>query len=247
VDAGIVVSILTGRLYSGTRRAAAAAGILGAVGCVDGSQLVEVASHKTLVHQGICGDHALALRDVLARRGPATFLFAKDAIVHDRRGHDFVAYVSTWSDDVRSTNEVSAHEFWHHDDGITAVVAVGTREQIHGSADEIQRDLAGHAQAVVFPIRQRPGQWGMIARAAGSTKGSALAWLAEHYRVRMADTVVVGDWLNDLSMFAVAGRSFAMGQAPDEVKMSATDVLQETSAGGGGIARIINEVFGVSI
>jgi hypothetical protein len=36
-----------------------------------------------------------------------------------------------------------------------------------------------------------------------------------------------------------------MGQAPDEVKRAATDVLPETSETGGGIARVIREVFGV--
>ena len=246
-EAGVVVSILTGRLYSGTRRAAEIVGIRGPVGCVDGSQLVEVASHTTLMHRGIHGGHALTLRDTLARRGPATFLFARDAIVHDARGHDYVAYVSTWSDDVRPTTEVAEHDFWHLEDGITAVVAVGTSAQIHGAVEDIQRDLAGHAQVAVFPIRQKPGQWGMIARASGGTKGSALTWLAEHHGMALENTVVVGDWLNDLSMFAVAGRSFAMGQAPDEVKTSATDVLHETSAEGGGIARIIHEVFGISI
>jgi hypothetical protein len=46
----------------------------------------------------------------------------------------------------------------------------------------------------------------------------------------------VGDWLNDLPMFQVAGRSFAMGQAPDAVKSAATDVLDATATTGGGIA-----------
>jgi len=84
-------------------------------------------------------------------------------------------------------------------------------------------------------------------RAAGGTKGTALLWIAEHYGVRVEDTVCVGDWLNDLTMFSVAGRSFAMGQAPDEVKRAATDVLEETHEAGGGIARVVERVFGVVV
>ena len=55
----------------------------------------------------------------------------------------------------------------------------------------------------------------------------------------------VGDWINDVPMFLVAGRSYAMGQAPDEVKRAATFVLEETSEAGGGVARAVEEAFGV--
>jgi hydroxymethylpyrimidine pyrophosphatase-like HAD family hydrolase len=52
--------------------------------------------------------------------------------------------------------------------------------------------------------------------------------------------------LNDVPMLEVAGRSFAMGHAPDEVKSIATDVLEETAEQGGGVARAIEAVFGIS-
>jgi hypothetical protein len=55
----------------------------------------------------------------------------------------------------------------------------------------------------------------------------------------------VGDWLNDLSMFAVAGRSYAMGHAPETVKRAATNVLTQTSETGGGIAHAIEDAFGL--
>ena len=57
----------------------------------------------------------------------------------------------------------------------------------------------------------------------------------------------MGDWLNDVSMFAVAGRSYAMGHAPDEVKRAASTVLAETSERGGGIARAIEDAFRVHV
>jgi hydroxymethylpyrimidine pyrophosphatase-like HAD family hydrolase len=84
----------------------------------------------------------------------------------------------------------------------------------------------------------------MVARAAGGTKGTALEWIADHYGVSMSETVCVGDWLNDIAMLEAAGRSFAMGQAPAEVKAAATDVLDHTIEGGGGIAEAIDKAFG---
>ena len=81
----------------------------------------------------------------------------------------------------------------------------------------------------------------------GGTKGSALAWIAQHHGLHIDETVCVGDWHNDVPMLSVAGRSFAMGHAPEDVKSAATDVLDETSEHGGGIARIVSDVFGVRI
>jgi hydroxymethylpyrimidine pyrophosphatase-like HAD family hydrolase len=244
---GVAVSILTGRLYSGTRATAEALGLTGPVACVDGSHLVDASTHRTVFHRGIKGAHALMLRDGLARHGPATFLFAKDAVVHDEAGAPFLGYVSTWSTEVVRAVRVVEHELWGDVDGITAVVAVGTNQQISGAASDIQANLDGVVQAIMFPVSRIPSTWGLVVRACGGTKGTALQWLANHYGCEMEETVVVGDWLNDVTMFSVAGRSFAMGQAPDEVKRAASDVLPETSETGGGIARVVREVFGVRV
>ena len=245
--AGIGVSILTGRLYSGTRASAETLGLAGAVGCADGSHIVRASDHETLLHLGLIGLDAHAVRDAVARNGPAAFVFARDTIVHDARGEPFLPYVRTWSLDVQATAAVEEHEFWSSEDGITAVVAVGTAEQIHGTGDEIERSLGTQAQVAMFPIRRLVDTWGLIARAAGGTKGSALSYVAAQHGCALDETVCVGDWLNDVSMFAVAGRSYAMGQAPDEVKHAATAVLAETSEHGGGIARVIEELFEVRV
>jgi Cof subfamily protein (haloacid dehalogenase superfamily) len=245
--AGICVSILTGRLYSGTRASAEALGLMGAVGCADGSHIVRASDHQTLVHHGLKGDRAHAVRDALGRNGPAAFVFAQDTIVHDPQGESFLPYVRTWSQDIRPTSSIVSHEFWSSDDGVTAVVAVGTAEQIHGTSEDIERALGAHVQLTTFPVRRLADTWGLVARAAGGTKGSALAFVAAEYGCSTEETVCVGDWLNDVSMFGVAGRSFAMGQAPDEVKRAASSVLAETSERGGGIARVVAEVFEVRV
>jgi len=247
LDAGGKVSIVTGRLYSGTRPTAAHLGLRGAVGCVDGSHMVSSATDSTLMHHSIKGGHALLLRKTLAKTGPATFLFARDAIVHDESGEPYLGYVATWSQDVRRAERVIDHDVWTHEEGLTAVVAVGTVDQIAATVEDIQMYLSEAAQVAMFPIRRILGAWGMVVRAVGGNKGSALQWIAEHEGVAMGETVAVGDWNNDIPMLSIAGRSFAMGQAPDEVKKSATDVLEETSDTGGGVARVVEDVFKVRI
>ncbi len=241
---GVAVSIITGRLYSGTRTCAEILGIKGPVACADGSHVVRVSNDETLVHHGIRGASARKLREALLRHNLATFLFAGDAIVYDAEGETYLPYLRTWSADMQRAAAVSEHALWKAAAGLTAVVGLGPEAAISAAVDAIQTGRS-RAQVTAFPVKRVPGNWGFIARAATGTKGTALEWLAEHHGCTLAETVCVGDWLNDLPMFGVSGRAFAMGQAPDAVKQVATDVCSETSAEGGGIARAVRECFGV--
>jgi hydroxymethylpyrimidine pyrophosphatase-like HAD family hydrolase len=249
VAAGVRVSIVTGRLYSGTRAFVEQLGLRGAIGCADGSHIVLGRDHSTLVHIGVCGPDARALRGTFERAGVATFVFARDAIGHDAAGSPFVDYVSTWSNDVRVATDVFRHELWEAQDGVTAVVAVGTRERILGVVGDLEHTLPDAVMVAAFPMRRgaHVGRWAMIVRGAGSTKGTAIRWIATHEGMQLEETVCVGDWINDVPMFDVAGRSFVMGQAPDEVKAKATDVLEHTHEEGGGIAHALREAFGIEV
>jgi Cof subfamily protein (haloacid dehalogenase superfamily) len=244
---GVTVSIVTGRLYSGTRPTAERLGLKGPVACADGSHLVRAGDHTTLVHHAIRGAHALTMRDSILAHGAAAFLFARDRIVHDPSGDVFLAYVRTWSNDIRRADKLGEHELWHDEDGITACVAVGTGEQISRTFDGIRLGLADAAQVAMFQVRRVPGMWALVARASGGTKGTALTWIAEHHGYGPDETVAIGDWLNDIPMLQAATRSYAMGQAPEEVKKSATHVLEETSETGGGVARVVELELGMKI
>src|SRR3954451_6907929 len=60
--AGVTVTIVTGRLHSGATGAATACAIEGAIACMEGSHLVEVASGKTLLHHGMADEVAAMVR-----------------------------------------------------------------------------------------------------------------------------------------------------------------------------------------
>jgi hydroxymethylpyrimidine pyrophosphatase-like HAD family hydrolase len=189
----------------------------------------------------------MVLRRALARANAATFVFAKDAIGHDAAGAPYVGYMSTWSNDVRIAADVFEHDLWAAEEGVTAVVALGPREPLEEAVRELRQDGAAGTFVVLFPLRRgaHTGLWAVMVRAGDVTKGSAVRWIAEREGIALADTVCVGDWVNDIPMFEVAGRSFAMGQAPDEVKSKATDVLSETAETGGGVASAIERAFGI--
>ena len=103
--------------------------------------------------------------------------------------------------------------------------------------------IGEHFEKGTFPVELIPeiAELGLLGC---NLQGYGCAGLSDTgYGVAMAETVCVGDWLNDLPMLKAAGRSFAMGQAPAEVKSAATDVLTKTITTGGGIAEAIARAF----
>lgn len=58
-----------------------------------------------------------------------------------------------------------------------------------------------------------------------ANKGIMLRKLAEYVNVPLSSTVVFGDYLNDLEMFAVAGRAVAVANAMPQVRRAAHQVI----------------------
>ncbi len=67
---------------------------------------------------------------------------------------------------------------------------------------------------------------------AAASKGAALVWLAEWLGAPLAETMAIGDGVNDVSMLRVAGLGVAMGGAIPEALAAADVVTAPNSADG---------------
>jgi len=77
----------------------------------------------------------------------------------------------------------------------------------------------------------------------GVSKGIALENLAEYLQIPTNRVAVIGDYLNDLEMFKVAGISIAMGNAPQKVKLEADFIAPSNDESG--VAWAINHLLGL--
>lgn len=66
----------------------------------------------------------------------------------------------------------------------------------------------------------------------GISKGSAIKTLQEEFKIEEKDTMVFGDYYNDLTMFKAAHYSYAMENAPEDVKKHANFIAQSNNANG---------------
>jgi hypothetical protein len=236
--AGVTVTIVTGRLHSGATGAARACSIEGAIACMEGSHLVEIASGQTLAHHGMVDEVAGMVRAAFTGHGLTSFVFDASGIHHDHAGAAYARYISTWSPNLRV---VEQDIVWQTVP--LAAVAVGDEPEVAAAHQVLQRS-AGQVYSVHFPINAVPGKHALLVRAAGPSKGTALTELCRRAGCSPSEAVAVGDWVNDVPMFEVAGRSFVMGSAPEAVCAKATDVLVRAAGSGGGIAEAIRRSWG---
>jgi hydroxymethylpyrimidine pyrophosphatase-like HAD family hydrolase len=248
---GVQVSIVTGRLYSGVRDLAARLDIQGTVVCSDGADLVDPLTHRIIRQRHIAGQAATDIHDLLRGRPLALFLMAADRIAYDSAGLRLARYVSNWSQDLIRVPSVLDLPDWSGEHGISGVVAAGMLDEVTSAVAALHADSRFRVDS--FAVRKAPGAkydsdrplQALLVHAAGVDKGSAITDLAEEAGMTLEDVVAVGDWINDIPMLRVAGRSFAMGHAEPEVAAAATDQLEAAGWEGGGVAEAVCEVWGL--
>lgn len=107
----------------------------------------------------------------------------------------------------------------------------------HAQQDEFRR----RAQELGLTVEFYPGQGERMyleIMAAQVSKGNALKILARHIGVALAETVAIGDNLNDLSMMEAAGLGVAMGNGHPQLQQAAHRLTLSNDEDG--VAALIN-------
>src|SRR5262249_7618595 len=151
------------------------------------------------------------LRTAFGEHRLASFVFERDGIHHDQAGEPFVDYVKIWSPKLRLVEEALDERVGANDP--LAAGAIGDQEQAAAAHAQL-RARTDRVFSVSFPITTCPSKYAVLVRAAGPNKGTALRELCRGAGCTLEQAVVVGDWINDVPMFEVAGRSFVMGGSP---------------------------------
>ncbi len=64
------------------------------------------------------------------------------------------------------------------------------------------------------------------------SKGNSIKWLCQYLKISLDDSLVFGDGVNDVSMFEVAGKSVAVGNASDKIQQIASNVTLKCEENG---------------
>ena len=242
VERGLAVTLATGRLITGTLPTARKLGLVTPLICADGGLLIDAATGAALERRAISIAHAATAIEALVAHGLLPYVFSADALHCDSAGAVHRSIVDTWSREIVVHPSLMHAEGWRHPEGIALTVGLGNRVAVGRASEHLRQAHAGTFDTVHFNLGQSP-VWAVRSLPHGCDKGDMLMRLAARLGLPGTRVAAIGDWFNDLGMFAAAGRSFAMGQAPDAVRKVATDHLAATSATGGGVAEAIGKLL----
>jgi Cof subfamily protein (haloacid dehalogenase superfamily) len=235
---GVVVTIATGRLTSRTHPVARALGLDTPLVCADGGVLACSATERVLRRRFVPTDLAAQILESFRLAELASFVMTPDVIHGCGRGANYHTYLQGWARSITTHDDLLSAAAWRATEQ-GAIMLVGIGEE--NAAEAVVTALASH-DALIDTV-SFPGANGRVVRVMvkGASKGAALAELARELEIDPAHVAVAGDWLNDLSMFKFAGRSFAMPHAPPEVRAAATHALEHDVTRHGAFADALEE------
>ena len=128
------------------------------------------------------------------------------------------------SDDLGTAREVSG------------VTIVSTMADTLSQAQSIAACITEELDITAEISRGSQDEWYIVCTAKGVNKGYGLRQFAKYTGVDLKNVCAIGDGLNDLALFDVAGYSIAMGNAPQEVKDAADSLTSDRSKRGFSLA-----------
>lgn len=238
---GIPVTICTGRLFTGTQRAALDLGVQGSVAVMNGTEMLDARTGQVTYAAYLPYEARAHIRELLDHHGVHPFLFASQDIHLAHAAEDHAPYLAIWTEALTRHPDIFAASVWDHH-ALVAICGVAEHDPIQAMATAIRRDLPTVRPTTFTTFR---GDGFLELRVEGDDKGTAIERLAAERGLTAEDVVAVGDWLNDLPMLERAGLSFAMRDSAPEAIAAADHTLSSVRGQGGAVAELARTLWGI--
>lgn len=229
-DAGIVVVVATGRPPRWVQPVAERLEHTGMAICANGAVVVDLHTERVLEARPLSREIVLKVAEVI-RSGVSGVAFAVETT---SRGFGQEPGYHTHLDDFRNEPWIAPIEDLAADDVVKLLVR---HEEM--SPDELldmARALAGDVAELTHSSKSAL----LEVSAAGVTKASTLARVAQSHGIDPEEVVVFGDMPNDLPMLAWAGEGYAMANAHPDV-LAAAERFAPTNDEDG-VAQVIEDL-----
>jgi hydroxymethylpyrimidine pyrophosphatase-like HAD family hydrolase len=234
-ESSVALALATSRRFTGAESVAATLGGTQTLILYDGAQVRAYPGGEVLFAHPLGAELGQRAAEVMAEHGLQPIAQRGDAsgerlIVGPRppRGPWADRYLAHFADQIEPS--LLADLCLERPDPLR-VVAFGPQRRIRRAARAIAAAVpvgeAIRADGLLATQVLASGSYGsaeLTVFAPDASKGAALARLAELLEIPLAQTMAIGDGLNDVSMLRVAGLGVAMGTAPPTLRRLATTV-----------------------
>jgi Cof subfamily protein (haloacid dehalogenase superfamily) len=239
-DAGVYVTLATGRLIGGTLHHAQKLELDGAMICGDGATIASAVTGEVLESTHVDSEIAGGILGTLREHGLVPFVFSHGEIHADESAREYDDWVRIWSEQIHYHPVLTDTNAWRTEGTVAMTLGLGEEDAVMTAHGAMDARWGAHVLNTRFGFGDRHM---LRSFRPECSKGYALSRLTAQLGIPREHCVVVGDWYNDLSMFEFAGRSFAMSGAPADVTRKATHRLIARAGEGGGVAEAIDRAF----
>lgn len=231
---GIKITFATGRMVSASAKYADIAEIAMPIVALNGAIVAGHRNGKIIFHKQIDCQYFEKILPIIAEtKAVATVVFGDRAFGWNFYG-DMRERLSSW---IVAINDIKPHDSPKNP---TIVLVAGDEKDVRQTAENILRAKINGIQLFLFPsIRYYP-MWYFEIRAAGVNKGAGLQALRNALKIPKRNILAIGDYVNDLSMFAESGISATVANAHQEV-LNAADYVSPLSNDLDGVGEIIEK------
>jgi hydroxymethylpyrimidine pyrophosphatase-like HAD family hydrolase len=238
LERGIAVTLATGRLSSSAMPFARTLALEAPLVCADGAVLFCPTRGVPLSQRPLAEPGLTSLLRCLDEEVLAPFIFTHEAVCGAANDFDRFPFVAGWTPMRAPHDDLAAAAAAAGLLAPITAIGVGTELAVLRAQERLRADPAIADEVAVFPIRTTD-HWVVRLTPNGCSKAQGLAQVTEQLSISANEVATIGDWYNDVSMLEWAGWSFAMGQAPDEVKGAAKQSLRATAETGGAVAEVM--------
>lgn len=217
---GIHITLSTGRAFHHTHHVAALLGFPVHIVCVDGAYILPLGYKDPILKPfptGLIREILELLKDDL----PYVYLFTKDQI-WCRNCQEVNEQIYGWGSQLFSS-ELN----FTADLQILQIVYINTAAEADALHQLLRKEMPSLPAELSLSLE--PGYHQITIRPPGVNKGTGLETLAGLLGHKLEETVVFGDWLNDLPMLEKAGLAVTPANSVAEVKAAADIISAYTS------------------
>jgi Cof subfamily protein (haloacid dehalogenase superfamily) len=225
-ERGVQIALATGRSYQSTLPFAELLDIHLPLICYQGGLIQHPDTGQTLYSATLDrGSVEEAIR-LSQTRGWELLLYTRDEILLAEHRDAEEHYRQMFGASVRRVRDLRSaiHA------GAMKLAVIASEREIPAIAEEMSNQFAGRMEIV------RSHSFIVEATPPGTSKGNALAWLAEHLAIPQRAVAAIGDQDNDASMVAWAGLGVAMGNGSPGCKRVADWISPTIDEDGSAIA-----------
>lgn len=226
-EAGWLVTLATGRRWGSTKPVAEALGLQAPLITFNGALIREAQTGEILHYNPLHPETIAPFVNTLVARGLQPVLYEDirtgEGFLTGPADYDSEA-IKGWFASLGAEYGPPITRLTHEDlaqlDGTVRIIVYDDIDRVRW-VDSLAGELGFTAHTIFYPVERYNALMAELTHP-DCTKAFAIAALAEHYGLTIAETIAVGDGPNDLEMIEQAGIGVAMGQSVPAILERAT-------------------------